>query len=183
MFKMPTKIKVRWQNDSICNCSRLKQNYNALRGSLNKCCGPPERVTNENTQTRILDNRLYYTRKIELHWKGNRSRTVRITPILICPSRSEISELITVRRVHYGEMGKAPTTISFKLFFVWALLLIVHTWNSRPPRSNRPRLQCTCTVLTISGRPHESPLVWACQWPSSQPHSSPQLSHNDSLWA
>ena len=28
-----------------------------------------------------------------------------------------------------------------------------------------------------------SPLVWACQWPSSQPLSSPQLSHNDSLWA
>ena len=30
---------------------------------------------------------------------------------------------------------------------------------------------------------HRSPLVWACQWPSSQPLSSPQLSHNDSLWA
>ena len=29
---------------------------------------------------------------------------------------------------------------------------------------------------------HRSPLVWACQWPSSQPLSSPQLSHNDSLW-
>ena len=36
------------------------------------------------TQTRILDNRLYYTRKIELHRKGKKSRTVRITPILIC---------------------------------------------------------------------------------------------------
>ena len=34
-------------------------------------------------QTRILDNRLYYTRKIELHRKGKKSRTVRITPILI----------------------------------------------------------------------------------------------------
>ena len=32
------------------------------------------------------------------------------------------------------------------------------------------------------GRPHGSPLVWACLWPSSQPLSSPQLSHNDSLW-
>ena len=30
---------------------------------------------------------------------------------------------------------------------------------------------------------HRSPLVWACQWLSSQPHSSPQLSHNDSIWA
>ena len=75
-------------------------------------------------------------------------------------------------------------TISFQTFFVWVLLLIVHTWNSSPLRSNLLRLQCTCcTVPTTSGRPHGSPLVWACQWPSSQPLSSPQLSHNDSLWA
>ena len=45
----------------------------------------PERVTNENAN--ILDNRLYYTRKTELHWKGKKSRTVRITPILICGIR------------------------------------------------------------------------------------------------
>ena len=50
-------------------------------------------------------------------------------------------------------------------------------------RSNLLRLQCTCIVQTTSGRPHGSRLVWACQWPSSQPLSSPQLSHNDSLWA
>ena len=51
-------------------------------------------------------------------------------------------------------------------------------------RSNLLQLQCTCcTVPTTSGRPHGSPLVWACQWPSSQPLSSPHLSHNDSLWA
>ena len=59
------------------------------------------------TQTRILDNRLCYTRKIELHRKGKKSRTVRITLILI-------SVLITVRRVHYGEIGKAPTTLFIK---------------------------------------------------------------------
>ena len=35
------------------------------------------------SQTRILDNRLYYTRKIELHRKSKKSRTVHITPILI----------------------------------------------------------------------------------------------------
>ena len=29
---------------------------------------------------------------------------------------------------------------------------------------------------------HGSLLVWACQWPSSQPLSSTQLSHNDSHW-
>ena len=28
-----------------------------------------------------------------------------------------------------------------------------------------------------------SPLVLVCQWPSSQPLSSPQSSHNDSVWA
>ena len=75
-------------------------------------------------------------------------------------------------------------TISFQTFFVWALLLIVHTWNSSPLQSNHLRLQCTCyTFPTTSGRPHGSSLVWACQWHSSQPLSSPQLSHNDSLWA
>ena len=62
------------------------------------------------TQTRISDNRLYYTRKIELHRKGKKSRTVRITPIVICPSGSEISVLMMVRRVHYSKMGKVPTT-------------------------------------------------------------------------
>ena len=73
--------------------------------------------------------------------------------------------------------------VSLQTFFVWALLLIVHTWNSSSFQSNLLWLQCTCTVPTTSGRPHGSPLVWACQWPSSQPFSSPQLSHNDSLWA
>ena len=61
--------------------------------------------------------------------------------------------------------------------------LIVHTWNSSPLWSNLPRLQCTFIVPTTSGRPHRSPLVWASQWPSSLPLSSPQLSHNDGLWA
>ena len=57
-------------------------------------------------------------------------------------------------------------TISFQTFFVCALLLIVHTWNSSPLWTNLPQLQCTCcTIPTSSGRPHESPLVWACQWP------------------
>ena len=75
-------------------------------------------------------------------------------------------------------------TISFQTFFVWALLLIVHTWNSSPLRSKLLQLQCTCsTIPTTSGRPHGSSLVSVCQWPSSQPLSSPQLSHNDSLWA
>ena len=61
--------------------------------------------------------------------------------------------------------------------------MIVYTWNSSPLRSNLLHLQCTCcTVPTTYGRPHGSSLVWACQWPSLQPLSSPQLSHNHSLW-
>ena len=77
-----------------------------------------------------------------------------------------------------GSLNKFPD------FFVRALLLVVHTRNSSPLRSNPLRLQCTCcTVPKTSGTPHGSPLVWACQSPSSQPLSSPQLSHNDSLWA
>ena len=47
------------------------------------CVLAPERVTNK-MQKQILDNRLYYTRKIELHRKGKESRSVWITPILIC---------------------------------------------------------------------------------------------------
>ena len=79
----------------------------------------------------------------------------------------------------WGSLNKFPD-----FFFVWALLLIVHTWKSSPLQSNLLRLQCTyCTIPTTPGRHHGSALVWACQWPSSQPLSSPQLSHNDSLWA
>ena len=67
------------------------------------------------TQTRILDNRLYYIRNLELHRKAKKSRTVQITSILICLSwPRNLSVLITVRRIHYGEMGKAPTISFFR---------------------------------------------------------------------
>ena len=80
--------------------------------------------------------------------------------------------------------GIEVTVLEVWAMYVWALLLIVHTWNSSPLRSNLRRLQCTCcTVPTTSGTPHRSPLVWACQWPSSQSLSSPQFCHNHSLWA
>ena len=52
-----------------------------------------------------------------------------------------------------GTLNKFPD-----FFFEWALLLIVHTFigstHSSPLRSNLPRLQCTCTIPTTSGRPH-----------------------------
>ena len=90
-------------------------------------------------------------------------------------SSTKVANITYIYEVH---------TISFQTFFIWPLLLIIHTWNSSPLRSNLLRLQCTySTVPTTSGRPHGSPLVWACQWPSSQPLLSPQLSHNDSVWA
>ena len=37
--------------------------------------------------------------------------------------------------------------ISFQTFFVWALLLVVHIWNSRPLRNNLLLLQCTCCTF------------------------------------
>ena len=77
-----------------------------------------------------------------------------------------------------GSLNKLPD------FFLWALSLIVHTWNSRPLWSSLLQLQYTCfTVPTTSARPHGSPLLWVCKWPSSQSLSSPQLSRNDNLWA
>ena len=76
----------------------------------------PRKGSLMKTQTRILDNRLYYTRKIELHRKGKKSRTVWITPILICLLAAKSLLLITVRRVHYGKMGKFPTTPLSKPF-------------------------------------------------------------------
>ena len=95
-----------------------------------------------------------------------------------------MTKLCLMIRLSFLRFGEYEVhTISFLTFFAWALLLIVHTWNSSPLQSNLLRLQCTGTVPTNSQRPHGSPLVWACQWPSSQPLSSSQLSHNDSLWA
>ena len=41
----------------------------------------PRKGSLMKTQTRILD---YITQERELHRKGKKSRTVRITPILIC---------------------------------------------------------------------------------------------------
>ena len=90
----------------------------------------PRKGSLMKTQTRILDKRLYYTRKIELHRKGKKSRTVRITPIVICPSGNEIYILITVRRVHYSKMGKVPTTYSFLSFSDFQFFHFFRTsWN------------------------------------------------------
>ena len=71
----------------------------------------PRKGSLMKTQTRILDNRLYYTRKIELHRKGKKSRTVRITSVLICLLAAKSLVLITVRRVQYGTMKRLPQHI------------------------------------------------------------------------
>ena len=78
------------------------------------------------TQTRILDNRLYYTRKIELHRKGKKASTDRVTLILICPLAAKFLVLITVRRVHYGKMGKAPTAVCMH---VCMYVCIIRKWR------------------------------------------------------
>ena len=76
--------------------------------------------------------------------------------------------------------------MSFKTFFVWALLLIVHTWNSSPLRSNLLRLQCSCcTVPTTSGRPHGCPLCPLCplwqEWSCGLVHR-PGGNATDPIW-
>ena len=93
----------------------------------------PRKGSLMKTQTWILDNRLYYTRKTELHRKGKKSHTVCVTPIVICPSGCEISVLITVRRVHYSKMGKVPTT-QLKFTKVSELFLKIQKKNTGWPK-------------------------------------------------
>ena len=108
------------------------------------------------TQTQILDNRLHYTRKIELHRKGKKSRTARITPILICPPRQRnLSVLITVRRVRYGEMGKAPTTLILLSVYSQEISSTIFKviGMTRPgiePRSPRPLTKQVNIISSIS---------------------------------
>ena len=51
-------------------------------------------------------------------------------------------------------------TIRFQTFFVWALLLIVHTWNTSPLRRSLLRLQCTC--CTVSNNFSKDPWKSSC---------------------
>ena len=68
-----------------------KQLYFKLISLVNKVNDvAPERVTNENANTDIRKQIILH--KKELHRKGKKSRTVRITPILIYPTDSEISQ-------------------------------------------------------------------------------------------
>ena len=66
--------------------------------------------------------------------------------------------------------------------YIYIGTFIDSTHMKLPLRSNLLQLQCTCcNVPTIFGRPRGSPLVWACQWPSSKPLSPPQLSQRQLL--
>ena len=60
----------------------------------------PQKGSLMKTQTRILDNRLYYT-----YCSGN-------TDIDLPLWQRNFSVLITVRRVYYGKIGRAPTIFS-----------------------------------------------------------------------
>ena len=68
----------------LCNNSWLYQLLHDLVWLDSKCFLWPRKGSLMKTRTRILDNRLYYTRKIDLHRKCKKSRSVRIAPILIC---------------------------------------------------------------------------------------------------
>ena len=77
--------------------------------------------------------------KILLGWWWNRKN--------IYLSVTGISLLLTF--VIFSGFIYEDHLISFQPFFVWELLLILHTWNSSPSRSNLLRLQCTfCTAPT-----------------------------------
>ena len=106
----------------------------------------PRKGSLMKTQTWILDNRLHYTRKIELHRKGKKSCTVQITPILICLLVAKSLVLITVRRVHYGKMGKAPTIVE-RWHKVVERVFTISCWvldiqSIREDRSFQWRLTC-----------------------------------------
>ena len=135
------------------------------------------------TQKIVHDTSLPNTKHYKVWVKGkwsNPGKGVTPSPTRWCSSylKGNLSVALRLRSPNLrGSLNKFPD------FFIWALLLIKRTWNSSPLRSNLLWLQCTCTVPTTCARPHGSPLVWACQWHSSQPLPSPQLSHNDSLCA
>ena len=143
----------KWTMDTMCRPSTLYEGRSFLGSLLSRSASPHGVMAN------VLDSNL------------------EVSLFEIQHASTFTFELITLGKVR-GPLNKFPD------FIRMVLLLIVHIWNSSPLRSNLLRLQCTCcTVPITSGRSHRSPLVSACQWPSSQPLSSPQLSHNDSLWA
>ena len=137
----------------------------------------PDAIKNKESHA---DSLLGHEKSITIDFL-EKDATVKIGTCCYLRSQNPYYSLKTRRKRSFllrGAYDKFPD-----FFFVWALLLIVHTWNSIPLWSNRLRQQCTCsTVPTTSSRPHGSPLVWACQWPSSEPPSSPQFFYNDSFW-
>ena len=71
-------------------------------------------------------------------------------------------------------------TISFQTFFVWALLLIVHAWNSGPFEV----ISSGCNALVAPFQQLlEGPIEVLLHERVSDLRHSPQLSHNDSFFA
>ena len=133
------------------------------------------------------------------------SRPVQDAPRIGGVSIVRIVSLSLYRHEPTSEINKpcvSETTESARILFVFVFVLYV-----REARNKFPDFFRICTFIDSTDmkrysppksppaamhflywsknfcKAHGSPHVWACQWPSSQPLSSPQLSHNDSLWA
>ena len=117
------------------------------------------------TQKMVLDASLLNTQHYKLQWMNPRNGEMPFpTPWLSSYGKGTLQVTIDYGHQLYFTIFKKGyirgSLSKFPFFFVWALLLIVHTWNSSPLRTKLLRLQCTCTVPATSGRIHGSPLVW-----------------------
>ena len=80
------------------------------------------------TQTQILGKQIILHKKDSYIEKVISLVLFRITPILFGWQR-DLSVLIKVRRVHYGEIGKAPTTpLPQAFYFVKVQLVFFSFW-------------------------------------------------------
>ena len=101
----------------------------------------------------------------------------RITPILICLTGTEISELIKVRRVHYGKMGKAPTTHCLLILYLElrdVLLWLLCSWLPDNPMLLLQSREYFATHSKKNKKQHKFEnwieKILGCIWDASNPH-------------